>query len=125
MLGSTGNFIPIGIKQPMAPVTPGSNISTPERLTAIRAAPKYINPGGNLNEKKYQQKEYKAAHPQGYAEGGVVGPSVADAALPYAQKGAQYMRKQVGKIVTDQGNPFSQKANQQEQYDNDKLTPSE
>lgn len=72
------NFMPIGVSQSLKTVTPGSNISTGERMTAIKAAPRFINPGGNKNEAKWQQNKYKTAHPgagKGYARGGPVDPS--------------------------------------------------
>ena len=34
-----------------------------ERATAIKEAPKQINPGGNIKEREYTENEWKKAHP--------------------------------------------------------------
>ena len=60
------NFIPIVGQQIMGTNTnPKSNITLGERAASIRPAPKYINPGGNIAEQKYLQREWKNTHPGG------------------------------------------------------------
>jgi hypothetical protein len=59
------NFIPIVGQQIMgANTNPASNITVGERAASIRPAPKYINPGGNMAEDKYIQREWATTHPQ-------------------------------------------------------------
>ena len=59
------NFIPIVGQQIMGTNTnPASNITVGERAASIRPAPKYINPGGNIAEKKYIQREWSTTHPR-------------------------------------------------------------
>jgi hypothetical protein len=55
---------PIAAQQLTKKPFSGSNISTPERAAAIREAPKWINPGGDLAAKKAADREYKQAHPR-------------------------------------------------------------
>lgn len=122
---------PIAVQSATADNNPKSKIGTVEHILGNRHAPQQWQDPQQYAARIQKQNEKAAKdaakfhRTTGYAEGGVVGPELASAAAPYAQKGAQYMRHQVDKIITDQGNPFSQKANQQDQYENDKLTPQQ
>ena len=55
------NFSPISVQQATSK-RPGSNISLPERLTAIRPAPQYLN--GSHGRNKYVDRDWKQAHGQ-------------------------------------------------------------
>ena len=56
------NFSPISV-QAATSKRPGSNISLPERLTAIRPAPQYLN-GSKRGRNKYIDRDWKQAHGQ-------------------------------------------------------------
>jgi hypothetical protein len=58
------NFQPISAQQVTKPKSPATKISLPERLTAIREAPAYLNPQGSAATLKFQQREWQQAHPK-------------------------------------------------------------
>jgi hypothetical protein len=59
------NFIPIVGQQLLGNnANQNSNIGLGGRALAIRPAPRYINPGGNVAEDKFIQRDWKITHPE-------------------------------------------------------------